>query len=170
MKSSNLFAEKWENSKYSSSSLRPIICDYLGRSLLPKVSCITNSLPNALKPLLSMDFFNYICFCSSNYAHKIETLCLAYIQGLRSIDYDVFVTSIEKGLMRRQFGYVYLDLDSLDKAQDILSYMVHHKMTINRNYPILIQLRCPYLEQIDLIPGIDKKTRLGRYDLICEIV
>jgi hypothetical protein len=118
-----------------------LLGDYMARYHLARVAYLTNSQPSKEDASELIGCFNYVCFCVRDYPLKIEFLFLAYLCGYRKVAYDVVVSSIEQCLLRRQFGYIYLLVDSDSQALTLFNYIKKHKPEINRTYPIIVRLR-----------------------------
>jgi hypothetical protein len=153
----------------SKPQVKAIIRDYLSQHDLSKVACITNVLPEENDLLIRGRYLNYICFCVPNQHQRAETLLLAYLYGLRILEYDVLIASPEDCLQRRQFGYVDFQFDDISRVRKLLDFVIKNKQRIIRKYPILARFRCIDFSNILLPPSIAIKTYLKDGDVILDI-
>jgi len=149
--------------------VRKCIQDYLSCHALSKVACITNISPKRHDPLIKGKYINYVCFCVLRQKQRSEILDLAYRYGLKTLEYDVIVASPEECLKIRQFGYLDFQLDNVDRANDLLRFVIENKKKINRQYSILIRLRCEGLAGLKLADKATIKGNINDDDGVFEI-
>jgi hypothetical protein len=140
----------------------------MARHHLARVAYFTNCQPSQDEAHELIGRCNYVCFCVRDYPQKIEFLFLAYLCGYRKVEYDVVVSSVEQCLLRRQFGYICLHLDSPSQALPLVEYIKEHKPAINRAYPIIVRLHCKdgKVMAMGALPVI---ARLSDADIVCEV-
>jgi len=151
------------------SRLLRILSSYLAEHHLAKIACLTNCLPRRDDAREIIHNFNYVCFCVPNRYRQVEALCLAYLCGYRAVEYDVTVAAVEEAMLRRQFAFMCLRLDSPSSAQLLVDYIAQHKQAINWNYPILVRLLCESYRLGDGLNNVVLRAAMEEGDTVIEV-
>ena len=149
--------------------VKRILSQYLAQNDLAKTACITNCYPTKYDKNGLIQNFSYVCFCVPNYSQKVKTLFLAYLNGYRVVDYDVVVSAIENGLVRRQFGYACLRFETPSKAQEITGYIAANKKDVNRKHPVILRVLCEGYQPLDLPQNVAIRETVTSDDVVFEV-
>lgn len=152
----------------TASRIGRLLGDYMARHHLARVAYFTNGQPSQDEAHELLGLCNYVCFCVCDYPQKIEFLFLAYLYGYRKVAYDVVVSSVEQCLLRRQFNYICLHVDSDSQVLLLFNYIKEHKTGINRAYPIIVRLRRKDGKAI-ATRGLPVVATLSDTDVLCEV-
>ena len=153
------------------SEILNLLNQYLVDSSLSKIAYFTNYIPTKWEDERLAAYFSYICLCASSLSEQSSFLYNKYWVKFRCVPFDVFISPVEERMTARQYNFISLKYKNLEDAIKALSFVKGNKLSINKNYPILLRL---IVETDDICNSIDKndlniKCILSPSDVIVRI-
>ena len=158
-----------ESEKYT--RIRQLIYRYLCDYNLPKIACLSTCAPNKNDKDYLVEYFNYICFCTSSIVQLTQFLLKRYLLRFGKTPFDVVIDTPFSCLQSRRYGYVCIEANDEEFAAELLLNVSHNKGKFSKEYPILIRIKGIKFQEHPELPHnclyIDK---LDETDIVFKII